>query len=279
MSTLDASLRVPTAEEIAALHTAQTNEVVHTPVWDWLDPERERLFGPHSRTSFEFELLQRTGSFKYRGALAVMRAELERARANGVVAVSAGNHAIAVACAARSLDVDAKVVMLAHSNPRRVAACRDYGARVELIANVHAAFAEARRMEREEGRVFVHPFNGVHTVMGTATLGLEIIRALPRLDLMVVPIGGGGLAAGVALAIKQLRPECRVVGVEPVGADSMSRSFAAGQAVALDRLDTIADSLAAPHAEAYTYAICRDHIDRIVRIEDGLILGSEEKVA
>jgi threonine dehydratase len=190
------------------------------------------------------------------------------ALARGVTAVSAGNHAIAVAYAAKTLGTSAKVVMMKTANPYRVERCRSYGAEIVLAEDVHAAFETVRRIEKEEGRSFVHPYEGESTVLGPATLGLEWCRQAPDLDAIIVPVGGGGLAAGIACAVKQLRPGCQVFGVEPEGADSMHRSFAAGTPQPIERVATIADSLGAPFALPYSFALCRRFIDDLVLIDD-----------
>ncbi len=213
-------------------------------------------------------MFQVAGTFKPRGALLNMLALSDEELARGVTAVSAGNHAIAVAYAARELGTTAKVVMMESANPERVAACRAFGGEIVLTRDVHAAFEEVRRIEREEGRTFVHPFEGARTALGTATLGLELCEQVADLDAVVVPIGGGGLCAGVACAVKQLQPRCRVYGVEPEGADTMRRSFAAGEPRSIDRVNTIADSLGAPHAAPYTFALCRRFVDELVVVDD-----------
>src|SRR5262249_53464525 len=187
------------------------------------------------------------------------------ALARGVTAVSAGNHAIAVAYAAKTLGTTAKVVMMKTANPFRVERCRSYGADVVLAEDVHAAFDTVRRIERDEGRTFVHPFEGERTILGTATLGFEWCRQASDLDAIIVPMGGGGLAAGAACAVKQLRPDCQAFGVEPEGADSMHRSFAAGSPQAIERVATIADSLGAPYAAPYSFGICRRFLDELVK--------------
>jgi threonine dehydratase len=175
---------------------------------------------------------------------------------------------MAVGYAARVLGTTAKVVMPKAANPARVEGCRDYGAEVVLVDDVHRAFAEVERIEAEEGRAFIHPFEGFRTALGTATVGLEMLTDVPNLDAVIVPIGGGGLCAGIASAVKQLRPACQVFGVEPVGADTMHRSFASGKPEAIDRVETIADSLAAPHAAPYSFALCRRFVDDLVRVDD-----------
>ncbi|HET7794098.1 MAG TPA: pyridoxal-phosphate dependent enzyme, partial [Rhizobacter sp.] len=129
-------------------------------------------------------------------------------------------------------------------------------------------FAAAQQLVTEEGRSMVHPFDGPRTAEGTATIGLELMREVRGLDAVVVPVGGGGLCGGIAAAVKQINPRCQVFGVEPFGADAMYRSFQAGHPVTLPRVDTIADSLGAPYALAYSYGLCRRFVDDIVRVDD-----------
>jgi threonine dehydratase len=216
----------------------------------------------------KLELFQHTGSFKARGALANMLDLDADALARGVTAVSAGNHAIAVAFAAELLGTRAKVVMPRTANPFRVARCRGYGAEVVLVDDVQAAFARVKEIEEVEGRTFVHPYEGYRTALGTATIALEWLAQAPELDAVIIPIGGGGLCGGMAAAVKQLKPTCAVYGVEPTGADSMARSFAAGSPQAIERVRTIADSLGAPYALPYSYALCREFVDDLVLIDD-----------
>jgi hypothetical protein len=154
------------------------------------------------------------------------------------------------------------------ASPFRVEACRELGAEVELVEDVHRAFERVREIEAEEGRTFVHPFEGPGTILGTATLGLELMEQVPDLDAVVVPVGGGGLCAGVAAAVKLARPECAVYGVEPQGADSMHRSFEAGSPQSIEAVRTIADSLGAPHAAPYSFGLCRRFVDDLALVDD-----------
>ncbi|MEO7149929.1 MAG: pyridoxal-phosphate dependent enzyme, partial [Rhodanobacteraceae bacterium] len=192
----------------------------------------------------------------------------QRARNAGAHQAGAGNHAIAVAFAARTIGTTAKVVMPKTANSARVALCRSYGAEVILVDDVHAAFAEVKRIESEEGRSFIHPFEGELTVLGTATVGYELCNQIANLDAVIVPIGGGGLCAGVSTAVKQMQPRCQMFGVEPEGADTMHRSFAAGSPQAIDKVNTIADSLGAPHAAPYSFELCRRFVDELAMISD-----------
>lgn len=255
-------------DRIRAARTRLGALIRETPVWRWLGPDIEQAVGEETEVILKLELFQHTGSFKPRGALTVML-DLDRAALNrGVTAVSAGNHAIAVAYAASLLDTSAKVVMPRTASPLRVARCRALGAEVVLVDDVKQAFARVAQIQEEEERFLVHPFEGPLTALGTATLGLEFAEQAPDLDAVIIPIGGGGLAAGMAAAFKQLQPLCRVYGVEPEGADSMRRSFLAGSVQALDKVQTIADSLGAPMALPYSFDLCRRYVDEIVLVRD-----------
>jgi len=258
----------PNLPDIAAAHARLRDLVVETPVHRWRGLEIAEAAGAKTEVVLKLELFQYTGSFKARGALTNLLNLTPEALGRGVTAVSAGNHAIAVAYAAKTLGTTAKVVMMKSANPFRVERCKSYGAELVLADDVHSAFDTVRRIEREEGRSFVHPFEGERTVLGTATLGYEWHRQASDLDAVIAPIGGGGLAAGMACALKQLQPNIQVFGVEPEGADSMHRSFAAGSPQAIERVATIADSLGAPHAAPYSFAICRRFLDGLVKIDD-----------
>lgn len=275
----------PTLDEIRAARDRLGERVRHTPVWRLRGHRLSGLLGDATRVWLKLELFQFAGTFKPRGALVNMLELSPEELARGVCAVSAGNHAMAVGYAAGVLGTTARVVMPRNANPARVAGCRSFGAEVVFVPDVHHAFDEVRRIEREEGRAFIHPFEGKNTILGTATLGLEMAQDLADLDAVIVPIGGGGLCAGVACAMKQAQPRCRVFGVEPEGADTMHRSFRSGKPEAIDAVRTIADSLGAPHAEPYSFALCREHVDELVMIDDDeirramLLLFDEGKLA
>jgi threonine dehydratase len=217
------------------------------------------------------ESLQKTGSFKVRGALNAVSQLDPATRDRGVVTVSAGNHAQALAWAAASLGAPCTVVMPATASASKAAASAGYGATVIRHGTAADAFLRARELADSEGLTLVHPFDDVNIIAGAATVGLEILDQLPDVDIIVVPIGGGGLIAGIASAVKQARPAVRVIGVEPVGAASMHRSLAAGSPVRLDTIDTIADGLAAPFAGDVTYPIVRELVDDVVLVTDAEI--------
>lgn len=269
----------PSPSAIAALRARLSDVLRLTPWWRLAGDEVEARFGATTQVGLKLELFQHTGSFKARGALAVMEALPPEALARGVTAVSAGNHAIAVAWAAKRLGTTATVVMPKTASPVRVERCRALGAQVELVPDVTVAFDRVQEVVTTEGRTFVHPFEGPNTALGTATLGAELLEQAaaewPRTgdraagpDAVIVPIGGGGLAGGVAAAVKQLHPSCAVYGVEPVGADSMRRSLDRGAPVAIERVRTIADSLGSPRAEPYSFGLVRRFVDDVVMVDD-----------
>ncbi len=258
----------PTLEEVRQARSRLGDRVRKTPVWRWQGGTPDSILGTNTEVFLKLELWQYAGTFKPRGALLNMLALEAADLARGVTAVSAGNHAMAVGYAASILGTSAKVVMPRSANPARIAGCRAYGVEVVLVDDVQQAFEEVRRIETEEGRAFIHPFEGRRTVEGTATVGLELMEDLPKLEAVIVPSGGGGLAAGVAAAVKQISPDCQVFGVEPSGADTMHRSFASGRPESLDQVRTIADSLGAPHAAPYTFGLCQRYLDGLVMVDD-----------
>lgn len=255
-------------EQIRETRRQLGDRVATTPVWHWQDRDLAMIVGSETQVLLKLELFQHTGTFKPRGALTVMLS-LEPAKlAQGVTAVSAGNHAIAVAYAAKLLGTTAKVVMPKNANPLRVARCGEYGAEVILVDDVTAAFARVEEIQADEGRTFIHPFEGPLTCAGTGTVALEFSEQAGDLDAVIIPVGGGGLIAGMAAAFKQLQPKCRVIGIEPVGADTMYRSMTSGKPERIDKVRTIADSLGAPYSTPYTLGLCRRYVDEIVLIED-----------
>jgi threonine dehydratase len=228
----------------------------------------EERLGGDIEIHAKMEFLQLTGTFKPRGALATMLSLDPQQLQAGVTAVSAGNHAIATAFAARAVGTTAKVVMIMNASPVRIEACRQYGAEIILADDVHAAFDLVEEIREKEGRYFVHPFEGLNVALGTATVGLEICEQVGEFDAIVIPVGGGGLCGGISSAVKQINPACTVIGVEPEGADSMHRSFASGQPEALEKVSTIADSLGAPFATPFAFELCRQYVDELVIVSD-----------
>lgn len=217
------------------------------------------------------ENLQKTGSFKVRGALNQLMQLEPEAMGRGVVTISAGNHAQAVAWAAGQTGSRATVVMPEGASPAKVEASRSYGAEVVIHGNVHEAFEKCHELANQRELTFVHPFDDALVIAGQGTTGLEIVKDLPELTTVVAPVGGGGLASGIALALAATGSKARLYGVEPEGACAMRKSFDQGSPARLDRVDTIADGLAPPMAGDLTFAILSELAEDIVVVTDAEI--------
>ena len=207
----------------------------------------DKLLG--STNYLKAEIFQKTGSFKPRGALNKILHLSDQEKTRGVIAVSLGNHAQAVAWAARAIGLSATIVMPTTAQPIKIAATRDYGAEVILCgASSVEAFKEIEHLCVERQLTLIHPFNDFHIMAGAGTIALEILEEVKDIDNIFVSIGGGGLLAGVATVVKALSPRTKVIGVEPEGANSMYLSIQKGHAVQLDKVNTIADVLGVPYA-------------------------------
>jgi threonine dehydratase len=265
----------PTIDAIRANRERLGNLVITTPVRQLVDDAVAAAAGGTTRVWLKEELFQRTGSFKPRGALSVMLDLDREALARGVTGVSAGNHAISLGYSSRILGTTAKVVMPRTANAFRIQLCRELGVAIELVDNITEALSRVKEIEAAEGRTYVHPYEGPKTALGTATIGMEFIDQTRErgvtLDAVIVAAGGGGLTGGVACAVKQMSPTTAVYVVEPVGADTMYRSFEAGSPQSLDKVRTIADSLGAPRCEPYSFALNRQFVDEVVLVDDDQI--------
>jgi threonine dehydratase len=223
-----------------------------------------RTLGPGAR--LKAELFQRTGSFKPRGVLTKLSSLSPEERGAGVIAVSAGNHAQALAWAAAEESIDALVVMWQGASEAKIAAARGYGAVVDLEATGPGdAFERLHQLQQETGRVFVHPFDDPHTIAGQGTVGLEILEDAPGVDTVVVAAGGGGLVSGIAVAC--VPAGVRVVAVEPVLAAALHEGLSAGEPVPVAPA-SIADALSAPFAGGLPISLCRDLGVEVVLVDD-----------
>lgn len=231
--------------------------------------ERSETLSAHLNTNVyvKYELFQKTGSFKPRGAFNKMLSLSDEERANGVVAVSGGNHAQGVAYAARTLGVDAVILMPENTPLTYLNAARGYGATVDLKPNIAEAFSAIEKYEAE-GRTLVHPFDDPLVIAGQGTVGLEIAEDCPQVTDVFASIGGGGIAAGVAIAIKAHNPNARIWGVETVGADAMSQAIAAGEIVTLPAITSIAKTLGAPAVTQRTLDLIRNHLESVTVVTD-----------
>ena len=222
-----------------------------------------RTLGPHA--FLKAELLQRTGSFKPRGVLTKLASLTEAEKARGVIAISAGNHAQAVAWGAAEEGLDALVVMWRGASEAKIAATHGYGAEVDLAASdPREAFERLDVLLAETGRTLVHPFDDPLTIAGQGTVGLEILEDLPDVEVIVVPVGGGGLISGVAVAVAE---SARVIGVEPEGSTALHSALAAGERVEVTPA-SIADGLSAPHAGRNALAIAQELVEEVVLVSE-----------
>ena len=215
------------------------------------------------------ENLQKTGAFKIRGAYNKILKLTEEEKKRGVIASSAGNHAQGVAYAARELGIKAVIVMPKTTPLIKVQSTKKYGAEVVLYGDVYDdAYQKAKELEEKEGYVFVHPFNDPDVLEGQGTIALEILEELPNTDVIVVPIGGGGLISGIACAAKQLKPDIKIVGVEPSGAASATEALKKNKLVTLPEANTIADGTAVKRIGELNFEYIKKYVDEVVTVDD-----------
>jgi threonine dehydratase len=231
------------------------------------------------RTGFDVrmkaELFQRTGSYKIRGPMNKFAQLSEEAKRRGVICSSAGNHAQGVALAARIHGIKAVVCMAANATPSKVEATRAYGAEVVLHGSIwDEANEKAKELVAERGYIYVHPFDDRQLMAGQGTVGLEIAKDWPDVDVAIVPIGGGGLISGVAMALKAHNPKVRIIGVESSDGPAMKRSIEAGHVVTLDRIDCIIDGLRVKRVGDHTFDVVRNFVDEIVTLPDTQIFDA-----
>ncbi|MCC7318474.1 MAG: threonine ammonia-lyase [Bacteroidales bacterium] len=256
---------LPQFSDIVNAQSVLKNVVKLTPL------ERSKSFSvmSDSEVYLKLENLQTTGSFKVRGAYYKIKNLTADEAAKGVLCASAGNHAQGVAYAAASLGVKSTVFMPVFAPPLKVIATRAYGAEVMLVGDTFDdAFAAAVEFGEKSGATFVHPFNDPYIIAGQGTIGLEIFDQLRDVDDVFVPIGGGGLIAGIAIAMKQLNPRIRIIGVEADGAQSMKASIEKGEVVTLNSANTIADGIAVKSPGNLTFEVTRNLVDELVTVND-----------
>jgi threonine dehydratase len=264
-------MQLPSVKDFEAARGRMTPHVYHTPLLT------SRILS--ERTGFDVrlkaELFQRTGSYKIRGPLNKFTFLSDDQKRRGVICSSAGNHAQGVALAAKIHGIHAVVCMAANATPSKVEATRGYGAEVVLHGSIwDEANERAKELVAERGYTYIHPFDDEQLIMGQGTVGLEIVRDWPGVDVVVVPIGGGGLISGIAMAVKAHNPKARVIGVESSGAPGMKRSVDEGRLVTLDRVDCIIDGLRVKRVGEKTFEIVRQYVDEVVTLPDEQIFDA-----
>ena len=222
----------------------------------------------YQNTVFKFEFLQQSGCFKARGALNNILSLNKNQKERGITTVSAGNHGIATAYASKELGVNAKILLPKTVDDYRLKKIKEYEADVILVEDISKAFEEMRTISLKETRSIIHPYEGLKTMQGTGTLGLEIMDQVDNFENILVAVGGGGLISGVGAAIKQIKPNIKLIGVEPQGARGMTDSLNEGKPLENIKLNTIADSMAAPHHFQQNFEVCKQVIDKMVIVTD-----------
>ncbi|GHA93225.1 threonine ammonia-lyase [Modicisalibacter luteus] len=228
------------------------------------------------RVLLKCELFQNTGSFKPRGGLNWIGTASDAELRRGLGAVSAGNHALGLAWAAQSAGVDVTIVMPEGASEFKVQGSRELGAEVILHGDINDAWALMHRLVEERGLTLVHPYDDLRIIAGQGTVGLEILEQAPEAATIVCPVGGGGLLAGIGVAARALRPDIRIIGVEPEGAASMQAAWAHQGPYRLNSVETHAKSLGAAIVGEHTYALCRHHVDALVTVSEAGILQATQ---
>ncbi|KJS23075.1 MAG: threonine dehydratase [Clostridiaceae bacterium BRH_c20a] len=223
----------------------------------------------HNRIYIKPENLQVTGAFKIRGAYYKLNKLTEQEKQKGLIASSAGNHAQGVAYAAHKLGIGATIVMPKTTPLIKVEATKKYGVNVVLYGECYDdAFEKAKSLQKEKDYTFIHPFNDIDVITGQGTIALEIIQQLSEVDYIIVPIGGGGLISGIAMAAKILKPDIKIIGVEPEGANSMKASLAMNKIINLEKVTTIAEGVAVKRPGDITFPIIKNYVDDIITVSD-----------
>ena len=266
---------VPSVTTIAQQWRDLTPYVKETPITTF-DQRDGALLGSLGATLWlKLELMQYAGSFKTRACMAIVKAlcsqSAQRDRVSGVVTASGGNHALALAYAANQFALKASVVMPKQASPLRIARCQALGADVILAETISEVFPMAQEIAQTLQYEFVHPFEGQATSLATATIGYEFLKAVPPLDAMVVPVGGGGLISGVAAYVKQALPSCQVIGVEPATANVLQQSIKVGRPIRMDDPRSCADSLCSPMSCPYSFSLIDRYVDDLVTVEESEI--------
>lgn len=257
-------------DDFASARSRISGRIHHTPL------PSSRLLSQRigAELFFKCENLQKTGSFKVRGVLNKLIQLDDDSRSNGVVTISAGNHAAALAWGAQEGEIQCTVVMPENASKLKAEASRGYGAEVVLHGTVFEAFEKAHELERERRLTFIHPFDDEQIIAGQGTVGVEILEQMEGVTVIVVPVGGGGLISGIATVVKLTNSSVRVYGVEPEGASAMRQSLDAGKAVHLDKVESVADGLAPPMAGEITYQYVKQYVDDVVTVTDDEIVAA-----
>ena len=240
--------------------------IIHSPVFTDIS---------NNTVYMKCENLQLTGAYKLRGALNKIKKLTDYEKSKGVVCSSAGNHAQGVAYASKLIGVDATIVMPKTTPYLKVQSTKNYGGNVVLEGACYDdAYNEAKRIEKNDNKVFIHPFNDMDIIYGQGTIALEILEDIPNIDYIICPIGGGGLISGISLAAKEINPDIKIIGVQSEGAAAMAQSFKNNKLTSLDSVNTIADGIAVKTPGDKTFEIIKENVDEIITVSDAEIVDA-----
>ena len=228
----------------------------------------------NSNIFFKLELFQKTGSFKTRGAINKLLKLSDLEKDKGVITISAGNHAQAISWACSQFNIKSKIVMPFDASPSKIEATKSYGGEVILTKN--SMMDECNDIKEREGLTFVHPFDDIDIILGQGTVGLEIIEKLNNIDYAFISIGGGGLISGIACVLKSINPKIKIIGVEPINSNVMTKSISSNKPETFDTNinKTIADGLAAPFAGNLTFEFVKKYVDEIINVSENEMIES-----
>ena len=257
-------------ESVTKIYSQLSPHVIKTPIVKGSVEINKAL---KTNAIFKMEFFQNAGTFKVRGAINNILNLSKKEKKLGITAVSAGNHAIATSYVANKFKLKNKIFMYESANEYRINKCKSLNANL-LFTNPHDAFDEVEKISKNEGYFFIHPFDGKFTLQGTASLGLEIYNQVKDIDNILISVGGGGLISGIGSIIKQINPKCKIIGIEPSGANGLSKSILKNKPLKNIKINTIADSLSAPLHMPYSFNICKNVIDKIVTVTDKQMIES-----
>lgn len=261
--------------EIKNKHYQLEKLIKKTPILSWDLETKNNYLSNKTEVFLKAELFQKTGTFKIRGVLSRLLSLSEDEKQKGVVAGTGGNHGIALAYGAKLMNIKATIVIPKTINPFRLNQIKAYDAEIIEVDNINLVLDQMNEIAKNQNKTVIHPYDHPLTSLGTATLGYEFLNEAKNLEAIIVSVGGGGLISGVAMAAKEMNPDIKIYGVEPQKADVLNQSLKANKAIKLKHgASSIADSLNAPEALAYSFSLCQKYVDEMVLVSDDEIKKS-----
>ena len=257
-------------DTIAHTYKNLSNYIIKTPLIE-SGPLIDKLLD--TKIYFKMEFLQNSGTFKARGAINNILNLKKKIFEKGITTISAGNHAIAASYVASKFKLKNKIFIYKSANPYKIKKCKEFNSNL-IFTEPHEGFNNVKLASENEGYYFLHPFDGYLTIQGTSSLGFEIFNQIQDFDNILISVGGGGLISGVGSAIKQLNPNCKIIGIEPIGASGMTKSLSIDKPIKDVKINTIADSLSSPLHMEYSFNIAKNVIDEMITVSDEELTNS-----